>query len=98
MGDWQLRVEGRRGVQTPVLTVAESDGVFSGSIGGPRGQVEIPEIAVEAQSFQFPFAMTTPMGDFKLLYKGRRDGDKLTGTVDTPRGQIPFSGVRTAAE
>ena len=98
VGDWQLRVEGRRGVQTPVLTVNEEEGSFSGRIGGARGQVEIPEVAVDGQSFQFPFAMTTPMGEFKLLYKGTRDGDKLTGTVDTPRGQIPFSGVRKAAE
>ena len=94
VGGWQLRVEGRRGVQTPVLSVAENDGNFSGRIGGQRGQVQIDTIAVDGQAFSFPFKMDTPMGEFNLLYKGTREGDTLTGTVDTPRGTIPFSGKR----
>ncbi len=94
VGEWQLRVEGRRGVQTPVLSVAENDGNFSGRIGGQRGQVQIDTIAVDGQAFSFPFKMDTPMGEFNLLYKGTREGDTLTGTVDTPRGTIPFSGKR----
>ena len=94
VGEWQLRVEGRRGIQTPVLTVTEQDGAFSGTIGGQRGQVAIDTITVDEAGFSFPFAMTTPMGEFKLLYKGVRDSDSLTGTVDTPRGEIPFSGQR----
>jgi len=94
VGDWQLRVEGRRGVQTPVLSISERDGGFSGVIGGERGQVPIEQISVENGEFSFPFEMSTFMGDFKLLYKGVREGDQLSGTVETPRGKVPFTGVR----
>ena len=94
VGEWQLRVEGRRGVQTPILQIAQENKKFSGKIGGQRGQIDTEQITVVDETFSFPFAMETPMGDFKLLYKGTRDGDTLTGTVDTPRGQIPFSGKR----
>ena len=94
VGDWQLRVEGQRGVQTPVLSIQEDAGVYSGVIGGERGQVPIERIVLENGEFSFPFTMSTFMGDFKLLYKGVRDGDNLTGTVDTPRGTVPFTGVR----
>ncbi|MEM7001828.1 MAG: hypothetical protein AAF529_13655 [Pseudomonadota bacterium] len=89
-----MRVEGRMGVQTPILSVVEKDGTFSGRIGGRRGQVEIEAITVDGQSFSFPFAMTTPMGDFELLYSGTRDGDTLSGTVKAPRGPVPFTAKR----
>ena len=94
VGAWQLRVDSRMGVQTPILTINENDGVFSGSIGGARGTLDIEKIEVDGQSFSFPFKMTTPVREFTLLYKGTRDGDKLTGTVDAPRGPVPFTGER----
>ena len=94
VGEWQLRVEGRMGVQTPVLSVVEIEGTFAGRIGGSRGQVEIEKITVDGQKFSFPFAMTTPMGDFELLYSGTRDGDTISGTVQAPRGPVPFTGQR----
>lgn len=94
VGQWQLRVEGRMGLQTPTLTVREADGKFSGSIGGARGQLDIETITVTGNQFSFPFNMTTPRGEFNLLYSGTRDGDSLTGTVAAPRGPIPFTGER----
>lgn len=94
VGDWQLRVEGRMGVQTPTLSIKERDGAFSGMIGGARGQLEIESIEVTGKQFTFPFHMSTRMGEFTLVYKGTRDGDTLSGTVDAPRGEIPFTGER----
>ncbi|NKC01673.1 MAG: hypothetical protein GKR90_24665 [Pseudomonadales bacterium] len=94
IGQWQLRVEGRMGIQTPILTVREADGKFSGSIGGARGQLDIETITATGNQFSFPFNMTTPRGEFNLLYSGTRDGDSLTGKVETPRGPVPFTGKR----
>ena len=94
VGAWQLRVEGRMGVQTPTLVIVEKDGVFSGKIGGERGNLDIEAIEVEGQSFTFPFTMSTPIREFTLIYSGTRDGDKLTGIVDAPRGPVPFTGER----
>ncbi len=94
VGQWQLRIEGRMGIQTPTLTVQAADGIFSGSIGGARGQLAIQTIAITGNQFTFPFKMTTPMGEFNLIYSGTRDGDMLTGTVQTPRGPIPLTGER----
>ena len=94
VGSWQLRVEGRMGVQTPTLAIVENDGVFSGKIGGDRGTLDIEVIEVEGQSFSFPFTMSTPLREFTLIYSGTRDGDTLTGTVEAPRGPVPFTGER----
>ena len=94
VGEWQLRVDGRMGVQTPTLTIAENDGIFSGKIGGERGSLDIEIIEVEGQSFSFPFKMSTPMREFTLIYSGTRECDKLTGTVEAPRGPVPFTGER----
>jgi hypothetical protein len=96
VGQWQLRVEGRMGLQTPTLTVRQEDGSYSGTIGGARGQLDIETITVDGNQFSFPFNMTTPMGEFNLLYSGTRVGDKLTGTVEAPRGPVPFTGERKA--
>ena len=94
VGAWQLRVEGRMSVQTPPLVIVENDGVFSGRIGGERGNLDIEVIEVEGQSFTFPFTMSTPIREFTLIYSGTREGDKLTGTVEAPRGPVPFTGER----
>lgn len=94
VGDWQLRVDGRMGVQTPTLVIIENDGVFSGRIGGDRGTLDIEAIEVDGQSFSFPFTMSTPLREFTLIYSGTRDGDTLTGTVESPRGPVPFTGER----
>ena len=93
-GAWQLRVESRLGIQTPILTITEKDGVYSGTIGGPRGNLDIETIQVEGQSFTFPFKMSTPVREFTLVYSGTRDGDTLKGTVEAPRGPVPFTGTR----
>ena len=94
VGSWQLRVEGRMGVQTPTLVIVENNGQFSGKIGGERGNLDIETIEVDGQSFTFPFTMSTPIREFTLIYSGTRDGDKLTGTVEAPRGPVPFTGER----
>ena len=84
VGDWQLRVEGRRGVQTPVLSVAENDGNFSGRIGGQRGQVQIDTIAVDGQAFTFPFKMDTPMGGINTSPKRPRQVTPVIAPSDNP--------------
>lgn len=94
VGAWQLRVEGRMGVQTPILDIREQDGQFTGTIGSQRGRVDIERIVVEGMQFSFPFTMATPMREFTLQYSGTRSGDALSGTVQSPRGPIPFTGVR----
>jgi len=74
VGEWQLRVEGRRGVQTPILQIAQENKKFSGKIGGQRGKIDIEQITVVDETFSFPFAMETPMGDFKLLSYKEKGG------------------------
>lgn len=93
-GTWQLEVEGRRGVQTPTLTVNEADGTYSGTLQGRRGTQPIKQITVDAASFSFPMTVETQMGELELTYKGQVDGDTLSGNLETSFGMMPFSGVR----
>lgn len=94
VGAWQLRVEGRMGIQTPILEIREQDGHFSGRIGNQRGKVDIERIAVDGDKFSFPFTMKTPMREFTLQYQGTRSGDTLSGSVQAPSGPVPFTGSR----
>jgi hypothetical protein len=94
-GVWLLEVDGPRGKSTPTLTVSEqAPGEFSGSLTGPRGSFAIDNVAVEGNAFSFLFQMKTAFGTFELKYAGQVDQDTMTGSVETPRGDTPFTGKR----
>jgi len=93
-GTWQLEFEGRRGVQTPTLTVNEADGKYSGTLQGARGTRPIEQISVDAANFTFPMKIETQMGEMELTYKGQVDGDALSGNIETSFGMTPFIGAR----
>ena len=98
-GTWTITSEGRRGPQESTLVIVAAEGSHSGSITGPRGRTrEISEINVTGETFTFENEVSTRMGDFTLSYQGTAKGDAMQGNIETPMGEVPFTGKRAASE
>ena len=98
-GTWTITSEGRRGPQESILVIVAAEGSHSGSITGPRGRTrEISEINVTGEAFTFENEVSTRMGDFTLSYQGTAKGDAMQGSIETPMGEVPFTGKRAASE
>lgn len=91
VGTWTLTIDTPRGVQHPTMQVNED---LTGTYNSLRGPIPIAKVTVEGNSFSFPLKITVPIGEITVDYAGQVDGDKLTGVVKNPRGEVPFSGVR----
>ena len=99
VGAWVITSEGRRGPSDSVLTVATAeDGSYSGTWVGQRGrELEVRNILVEGDSFSFEMTVKLPVMSVDLTYRGTLAGDAMSGTIETPRGEQPFTGVRREA-
>ena len=93
-GRWALTSEGPRGTSHSVLTIEQTEDGYRGSIAGQRGARDLPAIAVDGDSFSFELTMPTRMGEIDLAYTGTVSGDTVSGTIATPLGERPFSGIR----
>ena len=67
--------------------------------GGPRGgsppQMVLSDGAVEGASFSFTVTMSMRGNSITQEFSGSVDGDEMSGTITTPRGERPFSGTRS---
>jgi hypothetical protein len=57
--------------------------------------VDIQDGKLDGNKFSFATTMSTPNGDFKVVYSGTVDGDMLKGTAEREGGQArPFEAKR----
>ena len=93
-GTWTLSIDTPRGVQHPTLVIRQTDEVYSGVYNSLRGPIVIDAITLDGNSFAFPLVITVPIGDIDVNYSGSISGDDMTGSVQNPRGAVPFTGKR----
>ena len=94
-GTWTLTIETPMGMSNPVLTIWKSDGGYEGSYESRRGKRAVEDVEVKGQTFSFRMMVSMPMGDFEMTYKGSIDGEKISGTIGNPMGEIAFVGKRS---
>lgn len=94
-GTWTLSIDTPRGVQHPSLVIELQDEAYSGVYHSRRGPISIPAIARNGAAFSFPLTITVPIGEIEVLYSGKVDGDQMRGSAKNPRGEVPFTGVRS---
>ena len=94
-GTWTLTIETPMGISNPVLTIWKSGGGYEGSYESRRGKRVVEDVEVKGQTFSFRMMVSMPMGDFEMTYKGSIDGEKISGTIGNPMGEIAFVGKRS---
>ncbi len=93
-GLWTLTIDTPRGVQHPSLVINQDGDGYSGVYNSLRGPIDIETISSDGDSFIFPLVITVPIGDIEVNYSGTISGDDMTGTVSSPRGEVPFTATR----
>ena len=94
-GTWILSIDTPRGVQHPTLVIRQDGERYSGVYNSLRGPIDIEAINREDDSFAFPLVITVPIGDIEVNYRGTISGDAMTGSVQSARGEVPFTGERS---
>ena len=93
-GTWTLTIDTPRGVQHPSMVIDQDGDSYSGVYNSLRGPIDIETISRDGDSFAFPLKITVPIGDIEVNYRGTINGDDMTGTVESPRGGVPFTAKR----
>lgn len=90
-GKWEMTSETPRGTRTSTFTFEQEGTVLTGTVEGGRGSTPISSGSVEGNVITFK--VVRGMGDrsMELTYTGTLDGDTITGSVSTPRGEREFT-------
>src|SRR6266571_1996762 len=80
-GKWTAEVPGRGGnTQTTTFTLKASGAKLDGTVANQRGENPIADGKVDGDNISFTQALSTPNGDFKVMYKGVVKGDTIEFT------------------
>jgi hypothetical protein len=93
-GTWTLTIDTPRGIQHPTLVIRQDGETYSGVYNSLRGPIDIETIRRDGDNFQFPLKITVPIGEIEVNYSGTISGDDMTGSVQSPRGEVPFTAKR----
>jgi hypothetical protein len=93
-GKWESIRETQRGTMTSTFTFEVDGAKLTGTVGSQRGDSDISDGTIEGNKISFKMVLT--MGDrtIELVYSGTVEGDTITGTMRTPRGEQPWTAKR----
>jgi hypothetical protein len=94
-GTWHLVMQTPIGERKSTLTTREAGGALTGKLTGEEGNsTDIFDGTVASGTIGFKAAITNPM-PLTLVFTGKIDGDKISGSVNASGvGSWPFSGRR----
>lgn len=82
-GDWELTVTTPRGERPPqTITLKQEAEKLTVTMTDPRGGGEIKaEGTVKGNEIEWSMTRTTQRGEMKITYKGKIEGDTMSGQV-----------------
>jgi len=82
-GDWELTIQGPRGEMTwSVNFVQDGEKLTVAMTGGPRGGESKGEGTIKGNEIEWSITRTTPQGERTITYKGKVEGNTMSGTVE----------------
>ncbi len=93
-GTWNMTMKSPIGEQKALLTLTESGGALSGSLGSGGDSTPLDGALIDGQSVSFAAKITKPM-PITLAFAGKLEGDAITGEVKFGGfGAGPFTATR----
>ncbi|MGZ5468335.1 MAG: hypothetical protein ACXW3H_02880 [Candidatus Aminicenantales bacterium] len=81
-GVWELTTQGTpQGDMTADATFAQEADKIKFTMAGPGGFEMAGEGTVKGQDLEWTVVISTPQGDLSLTYKGKVDGETMSGEV-----------------
>ncbi len=93
-GKWESTRETQQGTMTTTFTFEQDGGKLTGTLGSQRGDMEISDGTIEGNKISFKMVMTRGDRTMEMAYSGTVEGDTITGTMQTPRGEQPWTAKR----
>ncbi len=79
-GVWELTMQTPQGEMTRDATFTQEKDAIKVTMEGPMGEMK-GEGTVKENEVQWTMTISTPNGDFVLVFKAKVDGDKMTGDI-----------------
>jgi hypothetical protein len=93
-GAWQLEIVSPQGTRTPTMVLTQAGTQVTGTYKSERGEVPING-TLQGSDFALTVKLKTQSDELVVEYKGRIDGDVLSGKVMMgARGEANFTGKR----
>jgi hypothetical protein len=95
-GVWEMTMQTPQGEMKADATFVQKDDVFKVTMPGPMGNEMNGEGKVKGNEVEWKFSLQGPEGgEFVLVFKGKVDGDKMTGDIQMGDfGTSPFTAVK----
>lgn len=95
-GEWESTRETQQGTMTTTFTFEQDGGKLTGTLTSQRGDMEISDGTIEGNKISFKLVMTRGDSTIEMTYSGTVEGDTITGTMQTPRGEQPWTAQRVS--
>ena len=96
-GSWDMSMQGRNGMQTSTLTLAQDGNKLTGTLKGGRGDSPVTG-TVDGKNITFSVTRTTPNGEVTQVFTGTVAADGLSGTVKMGQNDVPWTAKASAAQ
>lgn len=96
VGTWNLEFDEKGTTVRPTLTLQDSAGKLTGEWSGPRGKTALINPKYESGVLTFDLTDRVAFVEVTVNFTANVAGDKIAGTMKTPRGTVPVTGVRAA--
>lgn len=80
-GAWEMTISTPQGDMTNDATFTQEKETLKVTMSGPQGMTMSGEGTVKDGIVQWIVTISTPQGDFSLVFKGKIDGEKMSGEV-----------------
>jgi hypothetical protein len=96
-GDWEMTVKTPQGDRTRPVTFVQDGEKLTVKTTGRDGQEMVSQGTVKGNDIEWTIIRTGQDGtEFKMVYKGKIEGDKMTGTFDMRGQPVEWTAVRKA--
>lgn len=95
-GTWALTVRMPEGSAAIQVTLHSENGQLTGSYAGDRGSGDIRNGSFDGTAVEFTIAATSPNAESSdWVFRGKVDGDDMSGTVASTLGNFEFTGSKS---
>lgn len=96
-GAWEITVTTPRGERTSAMTIVQDGEKLKVTMTGQRGDVT-GEGTIKGNEISWTVTRTTPRGEMTSAYKGKVEGDAMSGDVEMGSfGSAPWKAARKKA-
>ncbi|MEP7074419.1 MAG: amidohydrolase family protein [Acidobacteriota bacterium] len=93
-GSYSITIQIPDSALSSTLNLTQSGGMLTGTMVSELGTSQIRDGHVTADGFSFSASVQYGGTAIDITVKGSVNGNQISGTIDSPQGQVPFAGTK----